>query len=88
MLDHIGCEAVDVHWGMVRAALTSVARLAVIPVQDLLGLGSEGRMNTPALAGGNWTWRLAPGQLDDPLAERLRHLTRLAGRRVERPTTS
>jgi 4-alpha-glucanotransferase len=88
VLDYLGCTAGDVHWAMVRAALTSVARLAVIPAQDLLGLGSEARMNTPARGDGNWTWRLAPGQLDSALARRLRRLTTLAGRLVAPPTAN
>lgn len=69
------------HWGFVRGAWASVADLAVAPMQDLLGLGSEARMNTPAVLGGqNWKWRAAEGYLSDQLAERLKDLTRLYGR--------
>jgi 4-alpha-glucanotransferase len=64
----------------VRAALASVARLAVIPMQDLLGLGSEARLNTPGTTAGNWSWRLPPGALAAPLAERMRLLNRAFGR--------
>ncbi|MGH8230063.1 MAG: 4-alpha-glucanotransferase, partial [Steroidobacteraceae bacterium] len=65
---------------LVAAALGSVSALAVIPVQDLLGLGSSARFNTPATTHGNWTWRLPPGALTRELAERYRHLNRTYGR--------
>ena len=78
--DYLGCPARGVPWAMIRTAFTSVAQLAVIPAQDLLELGHEARMNTPGLAHGNWTWRLAADGLDRRLARRLRRLTRLAGR--------
>ncbi|MDJ1121786.1 4-alpha-glucanotransferase [Olsenella sp. YH-ols2217] len=59
------------HWGMMRGIWASPADLAVVQAQDLLGLGSEGRMNVPSTLGGNWTWRLLPGQLDDELAAKV-----------------
>jgi 4-alpha-glucanotransferase len=52
----------------------------MIPVQDVLGLGSEGRMNTPGVRHGNWTWRLEPNQLTEELAERLREATEASRR--------
>jgi 4-alpha-glucanotransferase len=56
---YLACGAHDVHWAMIRAALNSVANLAVFPMQDVLGLPAEHRMNTPGTLGGpNWTWRL------------------------------
>ena len=61
-------------------ALSSRARLAIIPVQDVLGLGSEARLNTPGCGAGNWTWRLRRGQLTDEPAARLREATANAGR--------
>jgi 4-alpha-glucanotransferase len=60
-----------VHWEFIRAALASVADTAIVPVQDLLGLGSEARMNRPGTASGNWRWRLVPGQLARRTAQRL-----------------
>ena len=60
------------HWGMMRAAWASPADLAVIQAQDLLGLGSEARMNTPSTLGGNWQWRALPGSFPPRLARRLR----------------
>ena len=51
-------------WPLIRAAAGSVAEIAIVPVQDLLELGSEARMNTPAVPQGNWSWRVPEGQLD------------------------
>jgi 4-alpha-glucanotransferase len=65
----------EVHWSLIRAALASVADTAIIPAQDLLGLGSEARMNQPGTASGNWRWRLRPGQLTTEIAGRLGALT-------------
>ncbi len=67
-------------WSLVRLALGSRARLAVIPAQDLLGLGSESRMNTPGTAEGNWSWRASAGAFDADLAARLRALVVSADR--------
>ena len=63
------------HWGMMRAAWASPADLAVMQAQDLLGLGSEARMNTPSTLGGNWKWRALPGDFSPRLARRLRRET-------------
>ncbi len=60
------------HWGMMRAAWASAADLAVMQFQDLLGLGSEARINTPSTLGANWQWRAQPGAFDQKLARRLR----------------
>ncbi len=65
---------------LIRATLGSVGQLAVIPVQDLLKLGSEGRMNTPGTAVGNWNWKLAPGSLTSGLARECSRLNRVFGR--------
>jgi 4-alpha-glucanotransferase len=67
-------------WGLMELALSSKARLCMLQVQDVLGLGSEARMNAPGVAGGQWRWQLAPGQLTPALARRLRRLTADAGR--------
>jgi 4-alpha-glucanotransferase len=73
------------HWALIRLALASPARLSLIPAQDLLGLDTRARMNTPGKTVGNWSWRLEPGQLDDALARRTRQLTKAAGRIPPRP---
>ena len=67
-------------WDLIRVALGSPARLCMLQAQDVLGLGSEARMNTPGTAGGQWRWRLEPGELTPVAARRLRGLTAHAGR--------
>ena len=71
------------HWGMMRAAWASTADLAVMQFQDLLGLGSEARINTPSTLGGNWQWRTLPGTFDEKLARRLRREMRIYQRLPE-----
>lgn len=70
----------DEQWAFIRAAMASVADLAVIPMQDYLGLGSEARINTPSTLGGNWVWRMAPGGASEALAARIAGLCSLFGR--------
>ena len=65
-------EAEGWHWGMLRSAWAAASELAVVQFQDLLGLGSEARMNTPSTLGGNWSWRTLPGTFTPTLAQRLR----------------
>lgn len=65
---------------LVRAALASVGRLAIIPMQDVLGLGSEARLNTPGTAVGNWSWRLPPGALNADVARHFAQLNRVFAR--------
>jgi 4-alpha-glucanotransferase len=67
-------------WALIRLALGSPARLAIMQAQDVLGLGSEARMNAPARAAGNWHWRMEPGALTPALARRLREATEEARR--------
>lgn len=67
-------------WRMIRAAWASVARMAVAPMQDLLSLDSESRMNTPGGMQGNWSWRLSESQLSDQLADDLREVNFVYGR--------
>jgi 4-alpha-glucanotransferase len=67
-------------WGLIRLALSSPARLAFMQAQDILGLGSQARMNSPARASGNWSWQLSSGALTPALARRLREATEEAGR--------
>jgi 4-alpha-glucanotransferase len=69
-----------INWAFMRSAFASVATLAVIPVQDVLGLDSDARMNIPSKPGGNWTWRLANDSLTPELAERLALLTEITDR--------
>ena len=70
----------EIHWDAIRGAWSSVACMAISPVQDFLGLGSEARINTPGVASGNWQWRLKQGVLTNELAERIAKLTKIYSR--------
>jgi 4-alpha-glucanotransferase len=73
---YLGCADEPINWTLIRAVLASIADTAIIPLQDVLGLGSESRMNLPGTARGNWRWRFLPGALTSDLAERLVELNR------------
>ena len=73
------CED-GIHWALIRAAQSSPANLSIIPLQDVLGLGSEARMNTPSLHGGNWRWRFDEGRLTSELAAKLALLAEVTDR--------
>jgi 4-alpha-glucanotransferase len=66
-----GLDPSEPHWGLIEMALQSRPALAIVPAQDVLGLGSDARMNRPGETYGNWLWRLERGQLTDELAARL-----------------
>ena len=70
----------EIHWDAIRGAWSSVACMAISPVQDFLGLGSEARINTPGVASGNWQWRLKQGVLTNELAEKIAKLTKIYSR--------
>ncbi len=69
-----------IHWDLIRLALSSVANLAIVPVQDFLGLGTEARMNFPGKPEGNWQWRYWSGALSNELADRIQSMTFTYGR--------
>ncbi len=77
---YLGHSDDGIHWAFIRAAQTSAAEFALIPLQDVLGLGSEARMNTPSLHGGNWKWRFDPGQFTAELTAKLAHLAEVTDR--------
>ncbi|MGH2969438.1 MAG: 4-alpha-glucanotransferase, partial [Solirubrobacteraceae bacterium] len=79
-IDRSGVREREPHWSLIRLAFASPARVAMIQAQDVLGLGSEGRMNMPGTAKGAWKWRLAGGALTPALAARLREATSAARR--------
>jgi 4-alpha-glucanotransferase len=79
-LKYLNTAGAEIHWDFIRAVLASVANTAVVPLQDLLGLGTEARMNLPNSTDGNWAWRFESGALSDEIGERLRGLTELYGR--------
>ncbi len=70
----------EIHWDYIRLALQSVARLAVIPVQDYLGLGDWARINEPSTLGENWRWRMTSEDISDELIEKCRRLAEVYGR--------
>jgi 4-alpha-glucanotransferase len=82
LFDYLGCRfgASEIAWELMRVALRSVAKIAIVPMQDVLGLGAEARMNLPARQEGNWCWRMRPGRTEARLADRLRKLTETYGR--------
>jgi 4-alpha-glucanotransferase len=82
---YLGTDGTDIAWDMVRLALASVADLSIAPLQDIMRLGDEARMNTPGMALGNWTWRYLPHQLHEGLAAGLGDLTAAYGRRARSP---
>lgn len=69
-------SAKEVCWELIRLAMSSVADTAIFPLQDILGLGQEARMNKPSAAKGNWQWRLRPGQLSDDICAKLSEMTK------------
>lgn len=77
---HLLDPAEEMPGALIRLAMESTARLAVVPAQDLLALGSDARMNTPGTPQGNWTWRAEEGAFDDELAARMRDAVAQAGR--------
>ncbi len=75
-----GLDPAEPNWSLIEQALSSRARLAIVPLQDVLGLGSEARMNTPGTETGNWRWRMKRGRLTSEHATRLRSITEASGR--------
>lgn len=70
----------EIHWDFIRLALSSVSKLAIIPIQDYLGLDSDGRMNTPATLGGNWTWRMSKNSFTTELSNKINKINKTYGR--------
>jgi 4-alpha-glucanotransferase len=68
-------EGDQVHWAFIRALMASVATATIFPMQDILGLGTESRMNYPGTSSGNWRWRMLESELRSADAHRLRQLT-------------
>ena len=80
-LAYISCTSSEgIHWDLIRLALSSVADGAIIPLQDILGLGSEARMNNPGKNEGNWVWRYHSEALTEELRDRLKIITQTYGR--------
>jgi 4-alpha-glucanotransferase len=83
---YLARDGSDIAWDFIRLACASVADIAIAPLQDVLRLGSEARMNTPGQAVGNWTWRFTPEQLGPHLAPALCDMAELYGRLLEADT--
>ena len=82
LFSYLGREvkAKELPWELIRLAMGSVAKTVIIPMQDVLGLGPEARMNRPARKRGNWKWRLRKGQISEQLAKQLAEITKIYGR--------
>jgi 4-alpha-glucanotransferase len=81
---YLRSDGAEIHWDFIRAALGSVADTAIVPLQDVLGLGSEARMNVPAREQGNWVWRFRSDDLTAEHGSRLRALAEMYGRVARR----
>ena len=77
---YMSCDGSNIHWDLMRAAISSTARYAIFPMQDVLGYGSDCRMNTPGVAGGNWSWRFRADVLTEDLAKALLSTCEVFGR--------
>ncbi|MBZ8181237.1 4-alpha-glucanotransferase [Oscillatoria salina] len=87
VLQYLGCvEPEGINWSLTRLALGSIANLAIFPLQDILGLGTEGKMNTPGKEEGNWSWRYQASALTPELCQRLKDLTYLYRRAPQQIT--
>jgi len=82
-LSYLNSDGSEIQWDFIRALLASVANTAIIPLQDVLGLGTEARMNLPNSVSGNWAWRYKREALTNELGKRLRKLTEVYGRMPE-----
>jgi 4-alpha-glucanotransferase len=69
-----------IHWELIRLAMSSVAVYALFPLQDILGLGGDAKMNKPSTAEGNWAWRYRSEMLTEEVSDRLKSLTEIYGR--------
>ncbi len=79
-LAYLGSDGSEIHWDFIRAAWASVANTAIAPLQDIIGLGTEARMNLPASKSENWRWRFTDGAITQAMKARLAKLTRIYGR--------
>ena len=89
--EYINCYEQPVNdcvWALIRTALSSVAELAIIPIQDYLCLGNEARMNAPSTLGDNWKWRLTKNQISETTLYHIREVTRIYGRLAKESVVS
>lgn len=81
-LKYLNSDGSEIHWDFIRAVWSSVADTAIAPLQDVLGFGTEGRMNLPASNSGNWAWRFHEGALTTEIIARLKEFTEVYGRKI------
>jgi len=79
-MKYLNTDGEEIHWDFIRAVLASVANTAIVPLQDLMGLGTEARMNLPNSISGNWTWRFKADALTEAIGTRLKELSQTYGR--------
>jgi 4-alpha-glucanotransferase len=82
-LKYLKSDGREIHWDCIRALWQSVANTAVVPMQDLFGLGNEARMNLPASSSGNWSWQCLEDDFSEEIANRLGELTEIYGRNIQ-----
>jgi 4-alpha-glucanotransferase len=89
LADYLGRDTLEnAHWDLIRLAMTSVAVTVIIPLQDVMGLGEEARMNMPSRSKGNWEWRFEREDWTPELEDKLKRLATLTGRwHEEKPKT-
>jgi 4-alpha-glucanotransferase len=80
ILDYLKTDGREIHWDMIGMAMKSKANTAIVPLQDILGLGSSARMNIPGTTGGNWRWRFTWDQFTPEMKRRMRRLAEETGR--------
>ena len=73
----MSCDGKNIHWDMIRLAMGSVARYAIFPLQDILGLDSNYRMNTPGTSKNNWAWRFKEGDIEEWMSSYLKDLSKV-----------
>jgi 4-alpha-glucanotransferase len=81
--EYLDSDVREANWTLMRLGMMSVAHTFVAPMQDVLSIGPEGRMNTPGIESGNWTWRITPDALDNPAKDGIAYLTRIYQRRPD-----
>lgn len=77
---YMNTDGTNIHWDFIRTCFGTIADYAIVPLQDVLGVGTEGRMNTPGVGENNWSWRYDKYALTEKLAQQLKNITRLYGR--------
>jgi 4-alpha-glucanotransferase len=82
---YVGDDDMGRHWAFIRAAMTSPSRLCIIPLQDVLGLGTDCRMNVPSQSAGNWEWRFLPNSIAEEMTKKLAVLSEITDRNCDLP---